>query len=138
MDIYIGNALTEAPEQFLEEVAIVKQEVRRLGHNVLEYLGTTIGTPEDVVLKDLGNVEECELFVAICDHVAFGVGAETLHALHCGKQVLAFAQQDRRISRFPLGLAAKFPSLYTFKRYDSLLHDVPIMIKSKVLKMHMR
>lgn len=127
--LYIGCSLTQAPAGFAEAVQELKSQLSRT-YEVLDFLGLTKGTPTDVYHWDISrNIATCDLFVAICDHPAIGLGYELATAVEkYGKPVLAVAQADTRVTRIVMGI--DHPG-YSFERYKSL-SDVPALIEHKL------
>lgn len=69
--LYVGCALTEAPEDFRNNAGYLKG-VLGADWQVLKFLGLTRGTSLDVYTQDIGKVEECDAFVAITDYPSTG------------------------------------------------------------------
>ncbi len=106
MNVYVGCGLTGAPEDFKAFVASFKSALRsELGLEVFEFLGTTEGTPTDVYLTDLTNVETCDAFIAIVDEPSTGLGMELQHAIEIGKPALCLAREGLTITRMVRGAA---------------------------------
>ena len=126
MKIYIGCSLTQAPESFKAMVEEVKDHLRQ-EHEVLDFVGTVAGTPQDVYEWDINKcVPECDVFIAICDLPAVGLGYELGVAVEeLKKPTLALAHKDQKVSRLLHGIDQPH---YTFEQYDSL-DDVVEKIK---------
>lgn len=104
MKVYVGCGLTSAPEDFKRFVASFKQALRtELGLEVFEFLGTLEGTPTDVYVTDLRNVEDCDAFIAIVDEPSTGLGMELQHAIERGKHTLCLASEGLTITRMVRG-----------------------------------
>jgi hypothetical protein len=133
MKIYVGCALTHASDEFCFQVEKLKRIIARQ-HEVLEFLGTTAGTPTDVYRQDIReNASNCELFLGICDLPSIGLGYELSYAIEKrGIPVLAVAHRNAHITRLILGIDK--PS-YTFGRYEDICRDVPLMIEDVIHKM---
>lgn len=116
--IYVGCALVNVPEEFLAGVTALKDELRRDGFEVLEFAGGN-GTVEDVVRKDLGNVEECDLLLAIVTYPSTGLGYELAVAEMNQKPVIAAGKKGVRISRLVQGLRIRNPQ-FAYVEYESL------------------
>ena len=125
--IYIGCALTHAPEEFKREVELLKTSLRMDGYKLLEFLGLVAGTERDVYRWDIHHcVATCDFFVAICDHTSIGLGYELAVAVEKLKlPVLAVAHRDAKVTRMILGIESR---RYEFKRYDTL-DDVARMVR---------
>lgn len=128
--LYVGCSLTEAPEKFVEDVELLKGRLRYMGHQVFDFVGLTAGTDVDVYQWDLGHcVPDCDLFVAVCDYGASGLGWELCKAVEVlQKPTLAVAHRASRVTRVITGAAALFPN-FTFRQYNDLSKDVPRFIQ---------
>src|SRR5664279_2524261 len=79
--LYVGCSLTHAPEDFKTEVEGFKELLRKQGNEVFDFVGLENGTAEDVYRWDIGHcVRDCDVFIAICDHPALGLGWEIAEA----------------------------------------------------------
>jgi hypothetical protein len=132
--LYVGCGLTNAPEKFRENVELFKNKLGDEGFEVLGFLGLTAGEPEDVYAWDIEHcVQGCDLFVAVCDHPALGLGWELSMAVEkYNKPTLGVAHEDAVITRLVLGAAALKPN-FTFMRYENLIQDVPFMIRRHLM-----
>lgn len=119
MKIYVGCSLTQAPEVFRQEVEDFKTKLRNFGHEAFNFIGLVAGTARDVYEWDIKHcVEECDLFVAICDYPSIGLGYELAVAVEkLGKRALAVAHRDAKITRLVLGI--NHPR-FEFRQYDEL------------------
>jgi len=124
--LYVGCALTDAPDDFKDSVEAVKEQ---LGANwqVLKFLGLVNGTAADVYTQDLGNVDKSAAFVAITDYPSTGLGMEIGRATELHTPTLLVAQRDARVTRMVLGAAELLPN-FDFARYDDLEEDLPGII----------
>ena len=120
--IYVGCALSSLPvgdkDRFLAMIQQVKRGLR--GHfEVLEFLGTTLGTPRDVYMRDIQEcVEKTDCMLAICDYGATGLGYEMAIAIEKrGIPVLAMAHTDSQVSRLVIGIPG---DKFRFMRYNSV------------------
>ena len=129
--LYIGCSLTQAPEDFRNAVAGLKDQLRD-EFEMLEFVGLVDGTPTSVYQWDIQEcIAGCDLFVAICDLPAIGLGYELGAALEkFGKPTLAVAHEDTPVTRMLLGIDHP---MYDFRRYREL-DDVPAMIREKRTK----
>ncbi len=126
--LYIGHSLTQAPPEFVAAIADMKRELHSR-FEVLEFIGLVGGTPADVYQRDIvTNVGSCDLFVAICDYPAIGLGYEIATAIEKhDKPVLALAHKATHISRLVEGIPSKKYSLVRYER----LSEVPALIADK-------
>jgi hypothetical protein len=128
--LYVGCALTAAPENFKTSVEGLKDTLRDLGYAVFDFVGLVAGTPEDVYNYDIGHcVRDCDAFIAICDEPGIGLGWELSEATRLGKPVLAVAHVDAKISRLVIGAAEVEPNLH-FERYNDLVSEVPALVET--------
>ncbi|MDO8565322.1 MAG: hypothetical protein Q7R67_01760 [bacterium] len=127
--IYVGCALTQAPEEFVREVEALKAQLRLEGHEVADFVGVVAGTATDVYETDIHKcVAECEFFLAVCDLPSIGLGWEIGVAVEKhGKPTLAVAHREAKVSRLPIGACCDRNQRYRFSRYDSLLDVVPMV-----------
>ena len=120
--IYVGCALTGAPQEFVDKVELLKALLREEGYEVPDFLGLVKGTAQDVYEVDIWQrVAECDLLVAICDVPSIGLGWEMATAVEKRrKPVLAVAHKDTRITRLIIGAEGERNPLYRFRRYDKI------------------
>lgn len=125
--LYVGCSLTQAPEEFKTAVENLKNELRK-DFEILDFIGLTAGTPTDVYKWDIHEcVAKCDVFIAICDLPAIGLGYELAVAVeHLGKPTLALAQKDAKVTRLVLGIDK--PN-YTLTRYKTM-EEIPQLIKN--------
>lgn len=122
--LYVGCGLTLAPEEFKASVEQVKNRLRDDWY-VMEFLGLSAGTPEDVYETDIiNNVGGCDAFLGICDEPSIGLGWELREATTLHKPTLAVAHVDSKITRLLLG-APYFNETLSFDRYSDMVIDVP-------------
>ncbi|MDO8591902.1 MAG: hypothetical protein Q7R60_03215 [bacterium] len=125
--LYIGCALTEAPQDFKNAVEQLKKGLRAEGYEVFDFVGLIAGTPVDVFNWDIGHcVKDCEALIAICDYPSIGLGYELAEAVRLKKPILALAHRDSRVTRLVLGAAEVLPS-FSFQRYDELKGVLPVI-----------
>ncbi len=126
--LYIGCALTDAPEDFKKDVEELKSVLKGKDYEVFDFLGLVAGTPKGVYEWDIDHcIKHCDAFIAICDHPGLGLGFELGVATELDKPVLALAQKDAKISRLIMG-AAEAEEKFSFIRYKSLGDDAPQLI----------
>ena len=129
--LYIGCALTDAPQEFREMVDELKDMLRE-EYEILDFIGLVNGTPTDVYHWDIHRcVAQCHMLIAICDYGATGLGWEMGTAVEkYGKPVLALAHEDSRVTRLVLGV--DHPN-YTWERYQTT-KDIIRLIRRKELQ----
>lgn len=124
LKVYVGCALTDTAPQLQAAVKALKDKLRALNFEVLEFLGPTAGTDKDVYRHDVLNcVAKCDIFVAVCDEASTGLGYEIGYALHKKDDtaVLGVAREGARISRLITGIPH---ANFLFYRYKDLARDV--------------
>ncbi len=127
--IYVGCGLTGAPTSFIESVESLKTELKD-EYEVFDFIGLTGGDNEDVYRWDIGHcVADCDMFVGVCDYPSIGLGWELAEAVRRGKPTLGVAHEKARVTRLVLGAAA-VESTFRFERYNDLLKNVPVLIRS--------
>lgn len=134
MKLYVGCSLTHAPEDFKKAVGGFKDALRMAGHEVLDFLDLTGGTPKDVYEWDIGHcVRDCDAFIAVCDYASIGLGFEVNEAVRLGKPTLAVAHINARVTRLILGAAEVEPNM-RFVRYEKLVEDILPYTKRLLIK----
>lgn len=128
--IYVGCSLTHATDEFKESIEKLKEELRK-DYIVSDFLGLEKGTVQDAYEFNMNNVKRCDLFVAECSYPSTGLGVELGEAISLGKQILAVAQKNAKVSRLVQGVT--HPN-YTFKRYDDM-KEVINMVNNKLGKL---
>lgn len=133
--LYVGYSLTQAPQEFRDNVEVLKNLLRLDGHEVLNFLGLNVGDPTDVYESDIHRcVAECEMMLAICDFPATALGWEMGTAVERHrKPVLAVAHVDAKVSRLLIGADCERNPHYGFARY-SKWEEIPASV-SLFLKM---
>ena len=131
MKIYVGCALTHAPEEFRKKVAELKERLKKIPSvEVLEFLGLKAGDSRDVFVHDIINcVNECDIMVAICDEPSTGLGIEMREQVGRGKPLLAFGHSNTRITRIILDPTW---SSYRFYRYQDF-NDIYETVRDAIL-----
>ena len=83
------------PREFKKEIENIKNILRK-EYEVMDFVGLVAGTPHDVYQWDIHRcVATCDVFIAICDFPAIGLGYElgvAIEKLH--KPTLALARED--------------------------------------------
>ena len=124
MKIYLAHSLTQAPEEFKQEMLGLKEQLKAK-YEVLEFKGLVAGTPKDVYEHDTRCVKDCDLLLAEVSRPAIGLGFEIATALHLNKKVLAVAKEAAKVSRLVLGI--NHPN-FQFARYanpDEIFKRIP-------------
>lgn len=103
--VYVGMALTDAPEEFRVDFQNeLKDNLRALeGVIVLDFVGLENGSNTDVSRHDKKCTQEADLCVFILDHASTGLGKEIVYREMTGKPDLYFARQGQKVTRMVLG-----------------------------------
>ena len=117
--IYVGCALTNVPDKVRNkhELSIrrLKSGLMTSGYEVLEFIGLVAGTAGDVYRHDSECVSRCDLFLAVCDYPAIGLGMEIGYAIAISKPTLLTSRG--KITRMAPG-AAEMEPLVSYERYS--------------------
>lgn len=118
ISLYVGCSLTQAPEDFKEEIAALKEKLKEK-YEVMEFLGLVDGTEQDVYRWDIHEcVGKCDIFIAFCDLPSIGLGYELGTAIEkLETPTLMLAQTDAKVTRLVIGVDQPHA---TFSRYESL------------------
>jgi hypothetical protein len=126
--LYVGCALTLAPQEFKDDVEELKTELEA-EWEVLKFLGTVAGTEVDVYQRDIiENVGGCDAFLGVADETSTGLGWEGSEACHLSKPTLFVAHVDTKLTRLILG-APHFNPTMTVRRYENMVEDVPVIAR---------
>lgn len=124
--VYVGCALTHAPQSYRDEIHRLK-EILRKECIVLDFVGLD-GDVTKVFEHDTKCVKECDVFLADCTYPSIGLGYELGVAFENNKQIVAIAHSEARVSN--IVLSAAHPK-FTFLRYthfddaiDLILHHI--------------
>jgi hypothetical protein len=129
--LYIGCALFNAPETFVQQIAALKDSLRA-EYEILDFAWPPPKSMAHVYRWDIEHcVRSCDLFVAICNEPSLGLGWELCEAVHLGTPILAVAHTDAKVSGLVRG-AAEVKSNMTFVRYNDLPKELPGLIKKHV------
>jgi hypothetical protein len=126
--VYVGCGLTKAPKKFRKKVDRLK-ELLGDEYEIFDFIGLEKGTVTDVYHWDIHRcVAQCQLFVAVCDYPAIGLGYEMGVAIEKhGTPTLALAHEKSKITRLVLGI--DHPN-YTFQRYRTI-KDIVRLVREK-------
>ena len=123
--LYVGCALTHAPDEFRHSVDGFKRALRVNGYEVFDFMSLGKGTAADVYTWDIGHcVRDCDAFIAICDIPSLGLGWELGVAASLRKPMLLLAHRDSKVTRQVIG-AADVEQNVQFERYADLLDVLP-------------
>lgn len=126
MKIYVGCALTHAPESFKQDIEDIKAALRA-EHEILDFIGAGPGEPRDVYLWDIGQcVAHCDMMIAICDLPSLGLGYEMGFAIEkLNKPTLIVAHKDAIVTRLIRGIEKENVA---FERY-SHMSEIPGFVR---------
>ena len=116
--LYVGCALTHAPEVFKQDVEDVIATLEE-DYRVLKFVGSKPAPPAEVYSHDIRCVEAADAMLAIVDYPSLGLGWELATAGSLAKPTLAVARFGREVSRMILGAAEVLPAM-GFGRYEDL------------------
>lgn len=129
--LYVGCSLTQAPKDFVEKIENLKTQLR-LEWEVLDFIGLKNGTATDVYKWDIHRcIANCDIFVAICDFPAIGLGYEMAAAIEkYGKPTLGLVHEDSKVSRLVIGIDNPVYTLVKYRDFD----EIPEIIRVKEKK----
>lgn len=130
-NLYIGCALTYAPDNFKQDVEQLKDNLRT-DYDVLDFVGLKSGTAVEVYESDLDCVRQCDYMLAITDYPSLGLGWELATATSLNKPTLAVAQVNNEVSRLVLG-AAEVHACLDFEQYEDM-QDIPDLLGDFILQ----
>jgi nucleoside 2-deoxyribosyltransferase len=126
--IYIGCALTHAPEEFRIAIAELKDKLRK-DYEILDFVGLEKGTPQEVFEWDMNCVRRCDLLVADCTHPAIGLGMEIGIAIENDKAMLIVAHADAKISRAIIGITSPKATIKRYTDHNEVLEFITEKLK---------
>lgn len=118
--IYVGMALTEAPDEFRNDFqAELKQALRTIeGVKLLDFIGLENGTEVDVYRHDRKCTVESNLCIFIVDYPSIGLGMEIAYRLETGGPILVFRKANKKVTRMLTGALSTMN--LTIDVYDSV------------------
>jgi len=118
--IYVGAALTNASGGMREFVPAFKQQLRNRTTDsiVLRWVGMDTEVTEGFYARDLGNVDMCDVMIAIVDEPSIGLGMELARAISENKPILCLAREGNKVSR--MVQAAAIEGLLELSTYRDL------------------
>ena len=107
--VYVGMALTGAPEEFRVTLQNdVKRGLREIpGVKVWDFVGLTGSTEVDVYETDRLYAERADLVVFICDHPSTGLGMEIAFRHATRKPMILAAKMGAVVTRMVTGFAKR-------------------------------
>lgn len=101
--LYVGCSLTQAPKEFITSVENLKLELAK-HFEILDFIGLTGKTSQEVYQHDRKCVLNSDLFLAICDFPSTCLGMEIGFALENNKKIVLAFHQNSKITRMLLGI----------------------------------
>ncbi|MEX0918109.1 MAG: hypothetical protein WDZ93_03055 [Candidatus Paceibacterota bacterium] len=131
LTIYVGMALTEAPEEFRGSFQKeLKDALASLPNiQILDFVGLENGDEGQVYTHDRRCTEQADLCVFICDYPSIGLGIEIAFRFLTGKPMLCFARDGQRVTRMLLGMC-QFEEI-PFHRYD-FVDEIVSLVKERL------
>lgn len=105
--LYIGMALTHAPEAFKIFGQDLIDEFERRDITLLKFVGLTGSDEITVYERDREYTEKADLTVFICDQPSIGLGMEIVFRFFSAKSMLLCAHKEARVTRMVLGFCQK-------------------------------
>lgn len=124
--LYVGCGLSKAPQDFQDQVEVLKETLRSRGDEVFDFVGLVAGTAADVYNWDIGRcVGSAQMIIGVCDEASIGLGWEMGVAAEKHKiPVLATAHVESAVTRLVHGAAEVLPNV-RFEPYEDLTRDIP-------------
>jgi fructose-specific component phosphotransferase system IIB-like protein len=140
--VYWGCALTHAPEEYKgtmnRAISFIKNYHPQV--QLLEFLGTTAGTSEDVYIQDIEtNVASCNLFLNDVSCASLGLGFELASALlYYNKPVISFVHENIRLTRLLLGAAERHENykILSYRDEAQLMQMIGNILYEKVQELN--
>ena len=127
--VYVGCGLTDAPQEFTDQVGKLKENLREIPHvRVLDFVGQDDTDPIEVRKNDLSQVASCDLMVAICEFGSTGLGMEMQKAVAENKHILAFASTPDR-SQLVRGIDSDRFSFFQYEQMQDVVERVKKWVK---------
>lgn len=124
--VYVGAALTLAPESFKDSVDSFKNRLRP--HiEVLDFLSLDAPSAQAAFDWDLECVKKCDVFVADFSYPSTGLGVEFGIAYSLHKPIISLAAKDASVSRFIFGYVNPYHFVF---RYGDTDEAVEFVLKS--------
>jgi nucleoside 2-deoxyribosyltransferase len=103
MKIYFAAALSNATEEFRQEISKTK-DILRAHHEILDFFGYQPGADPKLIYKqDSDCVRNSDLLLAECSYPSTGVGIEIGLAIALEKPIVVAAKENAIVSGMILG-----------------------------------
>jgi nucleoside 2-deoxyribosyltransferase len=132
--VYVGAALTNASGRLKNVIPQFKQLLRdKTDTIVLRWVGMESEVDEGFYARDLGNVQMCDVMIAIVDEPSIGLGMEIAQAILERKPLLCLYKEGSTVSRM-LEAAAKDGHLLlqSYKEINDATEHAADFIREKV------
>lgn len=123
--VYIGCALTLAPNDFVKDIEKFKKKLRPYAE-IFDFLGLQPPDAGQVFQHDTNCVRRCDLMIANVTYPSIGLGLELGVAVENRKPLITLAQKNIKVSRLIFGYAD--PYHYSFK-YKNMNEATRFVIK---------
>lgn len=99
--VYVAASVTHAPDSLEDFVANFKKELRTATSAiVIDWVGKNSPVQvEQFYKRNLNNVRESDVMIALVDEPSIGLGMEIQEAIAMGKPLICLHHEDRTISR---------------------------------------
>ena len=106
--LYVGCALTGAPNEFLDVVTELKMNIG--GHfKVVEFVGLNPNaSAQEVYETDIECAESADVMLGICDYNSTGLGMEIQKRIEHKKPTIIAHRNGQKVSRMVLGPAETY------------------------------
>jgi nucleoside 2-deoxyribosyltransferase len=126
--IYVGCSLQHAPVDFIEGIKQFKESLQGV-YEVMEFLGMSGGSAQDVYEKDSSCVRICDFFIADCTYPSTGLGIEIGIAIEQKKPILAIAKNGAKVSRMVLGIPGENFTFLWYNDVNEIVDDIKKIIE---------
>ena len=130
--LYVGCALSHAPQEFRDGVVKLKEKLREVGFEILEFalVGDKPQEGVNIYDYDMSNVGNCDMFVVIADLPSTGLGMELERAKAISKPVLVFAHEESYVTNMITHMLVKYgySEVVRYKSHD----EIPSHVEAKI------
>lgn len=125
--IYVGQALTDAPDEFrIVFQSDLKRALRELTDvEVRDFVGLANGTALEVYVHDRSCAVTVDLCVFVVDYASIGLGMEVMIRHYEGGKALYFAKTGRKVTRMLMGFLEQ--NSCPLHRYDEVADIVNVI-----------
>jgi nucleoside 2-deoxyribosyltransferase len=123
---YFAHAIHGTTPEFLETMSEIKDSLKSIGFNILEYADGKVTDAEEIFEHDMKMITDCEVMIVIVDKPSTGIGMEIMEALHNQKTVIAFKLNTSHISPMVTGCNRDKYDIINLVDY----HQIPAILSS--------